>query len=241
MLITGSSGALGRDLVKVFPTSFHPSHGVLDIIDGESVSSYVKKHKPSCVIHAAAIVGVRECEDNKDLAWRTNVEGTRNLVAAAMKYVPDVRFVYLSTACVFDGKTGFYSESSIPVPENFYGLTKLVGEFVASELPNHMIIRTNFVPRKPWKYPRAFIDRFGTYLFTDQVAPAIDEVLRSKLTGVVHVVGDTKLSMFDLAKIVTPNIEPMSLNEYTGPPLTVDMTLRSDFWHTYKLGAPAVA
>ena len=34
-----------------------------------------------------------------------------------------IKFVYVSTACVFDGHSGMYDEDDIPYPENFYALT----------------------------------------------------------------------------------------------------------------------
>jgi len=86
------------------------------------------------------------------------------------------KFIYVSTACVFDGHTGMYTEYSIPYPENFYALTKLLGEFIVSKLSNYLIVRTNFVPKKKWPYPKAFSDRFGTYLFAEEVAQGILDV-----------------------------------------------------------------
>jgi len=90
-----------------------------------------------------------------------------------------------------------------------------------------LIARTNFVARERWPYPKAFTDRYGTYLFASDVASAVKFIVQQKLTGIVHVCGDEKMSMFELAKITTPNIQPMTLSEYHGVPLTVDMSLDS--------------
>jgi dTDP-4-dehydrorhamnose reductase len=142
--------------------------------------------------------------------------------------------VYVSTACVFYGDRGFYAEDDIPRPKNFYGLTKLLGEYVARRIPAHLIVRTNFVPREPWPYPKAFVDRFGTYLYTDDVARAVSEVLSQQLTGLVHIAGDKRLSMLELARMTTPLIEPMSVQEVTLP-LTADVTLTSTRISPYRL------
>jgi len=236
ILITGGSGKLGKELKKVYPEALAPSHNELDIIDRESVFNYIKKNSPNIIIHAAALTGIVQCEINKEKAWQTNVKGTENLVEACLKFKPSVYFVYISTACVFDGKRGMYTENDIPYPENFYSLTKLLGEFIVKRIDKHLIIRTNFVAREKWPYPAAFIDRFGTYLFADQVAKGIKEVIEANLTGIVHIVGDKKLSMFELAKITTPNIKPISLKDYSGPRLTVDMSLDTIRWKKYKIG-----
>jgi len=228
-LITGGSGSLGRELVKTYPESIHPSHNELDITNEKAVLEYVSKVRIDELIHCAALTSIRECEEDKERAYRTNVEGTRNLVRSVSRYNPDCLFVYVSTASVFSGDRGYFTEFDIPYPKNFYNLTKLLAELVVTEsgLASYLIVRTNFAPRKKWPYPRAFTDRFATYLFADDLAAAMKQVIGHGLRGIVHVCGEMKLSMFELAKITTPEILPMTMSEYAGPPLPLDMSLRS--------------
>jgi dTDP-4-dehydrorhamnose reductase len=237
VFITGSTGNLGRELVKVFPNALAPAHKEVDITNRDATFEYIKRNKPETLIHCAALTGVRECEDNKGVAWRANVEGTENLVKACEKVVNNCYFVYASTACIFYGDKGNYMETDTPHPKNFYSLTKLLGEFIVkySTLKKWLIIRTNFVARKKWLYPKAFVDRYGTYLFADNVARAIKTIMDSNVTGILHVCGDEKISMFELAKMTTPDVKPMSLAEYNGPPLTVDMSLNSIRIKPFKL------
>jgi len=98
-----------------------------------------------------------------------------------------------------------------------------------------LIIRTNFTAKKKWPYAKAFTDRFGTYLFAEDVAEGIKDVLNSDMEGIVHIVGDKKMSMFELAKITTPKIQPMTINDYSGPRLTMDMSLDTERWKKYKI------
>ena len=235
VLITGGSGKLGRCLVPLFEKSLAPTQSELDITDRDGVFRFIETNRPEVIIHLAALTGIRQCEEDKKLAWGTNVKGTENLVDACLEYKPDVYFIYISTACVFDGESGMYNEESTPGPKNFYSLTKLIGEFPVKKLQNHLIIRTNFVAREKWPYPKAFTDRFGTYLFADDLAKAIKDVIDSKQNGIIHITGDEKMSMFELAKITTPDVQPMTLKEYQGPPLTVDMTLDTIRWKKYKI------
>ena len=215
----------------------HPSRAELDITDRELVTHYMRLHKVDTVVHTAALTGIRQCEENRELAWKTNVDGTRNLLQACLQSRPDCYFVHISTACVFYGDRGDYVESDLPYPKNFYSLTKLVSEFVVSEVrsDNWLIIRTNFVPRSRWPYQKAFKDRFGTYLFADDLANAIAKVLEKRITGILHVCGDKRMSMFELAKITTPDVQPMTIEEYSGPPLTMDMSLVSSRIKPFKL------
>lgn len=235
IMITGSSGRLGKELKKVFPNAITPTHEKLDITSYKDVYDFINTFKPDKIIHAAALVSIRECEKNKNKAWNVNVEGTKNLVKACKSTSPKTKFIYISTACVFSGEEGLYTESDLPNPKNYYSLTKLIGEFVIRELENWLIIRTNFVPKEPWPYPGAFIDRFGTYLFADDVANAIKEVVEKDLSEIIHITGDRKISMFELAKKVSPDIKPMTLKEYEGPPLTINMSLDTIKWKKYKI------
>ena len=234
-LITGGSGILGTELKKFFPDSLFPSRSELDITNHEAVFDYFSKNEFDSIIHAAAMTSVRQCESEKKLSWGTNVVGTKNLVDAAIKFNPNSKFSYVSTACVFDGHVGMYKESSIPHPENFYALTKLIGEQFVKNLKNHRIIRTNFKGKQKWPYPKAFTDRFGTYLFADQVALGINDIIKENIQGVVHIVGKKKISMFELAQLTTPDIKPMTIDEYQGPPLTMDMSLDTERWKKYTL------
>jgi dTDP-4-dehydrorhamnose reductase len=234
-LVTGGSGSLGSELQKIFPDCLSPSSKDLDITNKESIENYLKNHDIDIIIHTAAITSVRLCEENKTLAWNTNVKGTKNLVDCVLKLNSKIKFVYVSTACVFDGNSGMYDEDDIPYPENFYALTKLLGESEISKLSNSVIVRTNFVSKKPWPYPAAFTDRFGTYLFASNVAIGIKEILENDLCGFVHIVGNKKISMYELAKITTPNVLPMKIDEYDGPSLTMDMSLDSKRWKKYSL------
>ena len=234
-LITGGSGILGTELKKFFLDSLFPSHSELDITNHEMVFDYFSKNEFDSIIHTAAMTSVRQCESEKKLSWDTNVIGTKNLVDAAIKFNPNSKFSYVSTACVFDGHVGMYKESSIPHPENFYALTKLIGEQFVKNLKNHIIIRTNFKGKQKWPYPKAFTDRFGTYLFADQVALGINDIIKENIQGVVHIVGKKKISMFELAQLTTPDIKPMTIDEYQGPPLTMDMSLDTERWKKYTL------
>tara|TARA_B100000470_G_scaffold51477_1_gene38586 strand:+ start:19 stop:735 length:717 start_codon:yes stop_codon:yes gene_type:complete len=235
ILLTGGSGGLGTELTKILANCSSPSRTQLDITNKEQVSSFFQNNDIDLIIHAAALTNIRFCEENRKLTWETNVQGTKNLVEATLKSKNRIKFVYVSTACVFDGHTGMYKENDVPYPENFYALTKLLGENEVTKLSNFIIIRTNFVAKKTWPYPKAFTDRFGTYLFAENVAIGISEILNENLNGIIHVVGNEKISMYELAKITTPDILPMTIKEYNGPTLTMDMSLDSERWKKYVL------
>lgn len=239
VFITGAAGALGTELKKIYPNALTPTHKELDLGDRKAVNEFFKNHLDiNVIIHAGALTGIRPCEEDQSLAWRTNVEGTRNIVDETLQSKEKIQFIYVSTACVFDGHHEMYKESSTPYPENYYALTKLVGESEVRKLPEFLIARTNFVAKEKWPYPKAFTDRFGTYLFADGVAKGIEDVQKEKIKGIVHIVGDKKISVYELAKMTTPDVQPMTIDEYSGPKLTMDMSLDTERWKKYSISKP---
>ena len=237
VLITGGSGALGQSLKKVFRSAFCPTRKEMDVSSQKSVEKIILSYKPDTLIHAAALVGIRECEEDKKKAWLTNVEGTQNIVNALKKLNNGCYLIYMSTACVFAGENKkFYTEDDIPAPKNYYSVTKLCGEIATRQYPNTCIIRTNFVPKQQWKYQKAFVDRFGTYLFSDNVAEGIKDVMKKKAKGIIHIVGDKRVSMYGLALLAgSKNVGKTALDEYKGPQLTIDMSLSTKRWKKYKM------
>jgi dTDP-4-dehydrorhamnose reductase len=245
VLVTGSTGRLGKEVITVLKEItflLHPTREELDITKGEQVFLYIKENQPDIIIHLAALVSIRKCEEDRELAWKTNVSGTKNLLDACVAFKKQCYFVYMSTPCVFSGENGPYNELSIPYPKHFYGLTKLVAEtlLLASPLEKKIILRANFAPKERWQYPKAFVDRYSTYLFADDVARAIKEVIEKDVTGILHIIGDKVLSMYELAKLTTPDIQPMTMADYNGPPLTVDMRLDTIYneWKKFKISSP---
>ena len=139
ILITGGSGLLGskisekatekgNDAYSGYNT--HPAKfGVpkkLDVCNRTTLNRIFKDVKPKVVIHAAALTDVDKCEDDKELAWKVNVEGTRNIAELSREH--KAFLIYVSTDYVFSGEKGMYNETDEACPVNYYGTTKLEGE-----------------------------------------------------------------------------------------------------------------
>ena len=235
ILVTGGNTSLSKELKILFSDILIPDSKELDLTNKENVEKFFSTHDFDCIIHNESLMNIRECEDNKSKAEMINVTSTEILVNLVQQLNPAIKFMHLSTPCIFDGKNSMYVESSIPCPTNYYGLTRMSSEIIVQKLQNHCIIRTNYVSKEKWPYKKAFVDRFGTYLFTEQVATGILDLKNENISGIVHLVGDKKISMYELAKLTTPEIQPMTMNEYVGPQLTVDMSLDTNRWKQYRL------
>ncbi|MDI6677817.1 dTDP-4-dehydrorhamnose reductase [Bacillus wiedmannii] len=149
ILVTGYNGQLGYDVVKRGEKQGLEMQGIgigdLDITNESAVYEFVDNVKPDAIIHCAAYTAVDKSEDDKDLCWNVNVDGTKYLATAAKKL--NAKFVYISTDYVFDGEgTHEFVEIDTPNPVGYYGLTKYEGEkVVRSLMDNNFIVRISWV------------------------------------------------------------------------------------------------
>lgn len=144
ILITGSNGLLGQKLVYLLQQ--HPEHHFLatargnnrvtkagsfdyqslDIANLDEVMKVVANYLPDVVIHTAAMTQVDDCEDQKELCWKLNVEAVSNIIEACKSV--NAHLVHVSTDFIFDGLAGPYKEEDIPAPLSYYGESKLAAE-----------------------------------------------------------------------------------------------------------------
>ena len=101
ILITGSAGMLGQDLVDVLGDYdlTASTRTTLDITNPTAVDEAVAVH--DVVINAAAYTAVDDAETHRDTAFAINAEGPRNLARAAARH--GKRLIHVSTDYVFDG------------------------------------------------------------------------------------------------------------------------------------------
>jgi dTDP-4-dehydrorhamnose reductase len=139
LLITGASGLYGSKLAELAVSSKHEVFSIhsqhpaefgvpvqVDISDKDKVEEEFKKINPEVVFHAATLTDVDKCERERELAWKVNVEGTKNVAQAAKAC--GAFLLHISTDYVFDGSKGCYTETDLPSPINYYGYTKLKAE-----------------------------------------------------------------------------------------------------------------
>ena len=115
-----------------------------DITDDAGFTAKVEAAKPDLIIHCAAMTKVDDCESNRDLAFKLNEEGSRNVALAAK--VSGARLFAISTDYVFSGEPPkepwAWSETDIPRPRTVYGASKFAGEqMIQMILPEAVIIR----------------------------------------------------------------------------------------------------
>jgi dTDP-4-dehydrorhamnose reductase len=236
LLITGASGLYGSKLAsfavaknwEVYSSDVQqqPVAGTfvkMDISNKDVVDETFRRVKPDVVVHAATLTDVDKCETNKELAWKINVEGTKNIVEAAQRTSSFV--VYLSTDYVFSGEKGDYKETDMPDPINYYGLTKLKAEEIVKTQGEYFIGRpsviygstpaagkVNFVlwvieTMRKSEHVKIITDQWNTPTLNTNLAEMTLEVAERRLTGTYHTCGATRVSRYEFAQQIAQTFD----------------------------------
>ncbi|PKL66226.1 MAG: dTDP-4-dehydrorhamnose reductase [Methanobacteriales archaeon HGW-Methanobacteriales-1] len=240
VLIIGSEGMLGHDLVEILSKENEISTttiDTLDITDIEKTIETVKNINPDVVVHAAAFTDVNESETKKDLAYKVNGIGTRNVAVACKE--SNSALVYICTDYVFDGEKGIsYQEYDQTNPLSIYGKTKLQGEtYIRDILSKFYIVRTswlygyhgpNFVTTmfklaETMDTISVVNDQIGSPTYTLDLAIAISKLIKKPTYGIYHITNSGECSWYEYAKEIfemagiTIEVKPVSTEEYPQP------------------------
>ena len=240
VLVTGAHGQLGSDVIKLLKEKGIDCKGVgrsdFDITDEKAVNAFVKKYKPTIIIHCAAYIAVDRAEDEREKCYATNVTGTRNIAMAAKSV--GAKIVYVSTEGVYGvGGNKLITENDQIKPVNYYAETKLLGEKAVQETTNeHFIIRvgllfgkhgSNFVTtmlRLGKEKPEINVvtDLVGSPCYTVDLAKFVIELIFTNKFGIYNTANNGFCSRAEYAKEIfnqahiSTNINPIKstdLNE----------------------------
>ncbi len=226
-LLIGASGLLGTHL-DIMDDVYKPSSSELNILDKKSISNFLNKdHCINKIVLCAAYTDVSQANSDKESAFNTNVLGVCNLIAAIDEVCFDrPMLTYISTDYVFDGIKGSYKTSDPvnPVRDNYYAMTKALGECAIRSYKNSIIIRTSFCRSDIWPYPFAFKDQFTSRDTVDIIAPMISATINKNEAGIYHV-GTERKTVLELAKRISKDIKPMSRLEIKNVNIPYDTSL----------------
>jgi len=216
ILVLGSKGQLGTDLLEVFG----PAHVVRGVdIDDFDITSFsdcpeiIAEFGPEAVVNAAAYTDVDGCETQRDLCFAVNAEGVRNIARVCSDR--GIRVVHFSTDYVFDGTKGKpYVEEDLCNPINAYGQSKLQGEiYLKEQAGDYLLIRTawlygrtgkNFVKAildkaRHEKKLRVVNDQVGSPTYSADLALAVRLLLERNHAGVFNVTNRGRCSWYEFA------------------------------------------
>ena len=149
ILVVGSLGQLGKELLRSVPDKFKVTgvdRDVLDISNLDMVLSVVNRIAPDVIINAAAYTAVDKAESESDKAFAVNAQGAAHLAQAAS--TRNIKLIQVSTDFIFDGKQSWpYQPNSEPHPLSVYGASKWAGEqrIAATSNLSYIIVRTSWL------------------------------------------------------------------------------------------------
>lgn len=233
LLCTGLSGLVGSKLESTFvdtynftnldisnsttPTDITDLDQVMAVFEQDAASANPAKH----VVHLAAFTNVsaawEQSGDKSGVAYKVNVTGTENLIAACK--ATGKQLIHVSTAFVFDGnKEGLYEETDSMSPIEWYGQTKAwADEAVMNAAIDWTILRIDF-PFRSDSFPRPdivrksiemakkgyplFNDHYFGPTYIDDFVKVIDWVARTNQTGLFHASSGEQWTDYDFAQAI---------------------------------------
>jgi len=226
ILLFGGTGKLGSEIKKLRPDTIAPTRQECNITRYRQIVRVVDRYRLSIVIHAAALVGNKECEENKKLAWDTNVEGTINIVRVCRDL--KIRLIFISSAAIFDGKKGYYKETDSSAPVFYYAIIKVAAEQAVKVLKNYAIIRLDFFPLN--KLNQVFKDHHTSKIPVIEAARKIIRTAKSDFTGIINI-GQKRNSLYKILKPFFPYIKPIRIIDSPLPNFPKDISLDLSKWN----------
>lgn len=148
-LLTGGNGMLAQKLQEILKTEGYEvtslSKEQLNIVDKEKLESTIKEYNPNIIINCAAYTKVDMAEIEREKAFQINALAPYYLSSLSRKL--NIYLVHISTDYIFSGhKKEPYHPFDIPSPINYYGLTKLYGEYyIQNSKCHYLIVRTSWL------------------------------------------------------------------------------------------------
>jgi dTDP-4-dehydrorhamnose reductase len=244
IVLIGKNGQLGSDCLQVFSRKFDLvalGSKELDITDGNLVEEMVRCLHPEVVINCAAYTKVDACEQERELAYRINVTGVRELATSLARH--GGKLLHISTDYVFDGKKPVpepYLEEDAVAALSYYGQTKVEAELVVrQELQDYIIVRTawlygrhghNFLKtmlrlalNDPVPPIKVVNDQFGSPTWSYRLAEQLAKIIEMDGQGIYHVTSEGYATWFEVACSfltgmgIAHQIKPCMTAEYPTP------------------------
>lgn len=219
ILITGSNGQLGKEIVKQLKNSEHvimaTTSKTFDIRNQESIIQIFKEFSPEAVINCASYTAVDDCEDlsNYNIAYRINVEAVKNIAIECEKY--KAKLLHFSTDYVFNGEESTpMNEEHKREPINKYGLTKMLSEDMTTKYcSRYFIIRTSWLYGDGNNFVKTMLklaesqseinvvgDQVGSPTYTKDLTLVVLKLVETDLYGVYHGTNHGECSWYEFAK-----------------------------------------
>ena len=232
ILVTGATGLVGARLLPRFVEAGVDCRALMrggkevpagvaavegDILDPASLVQAVEGL--SAIIHLAAVLRTQDT----DLIWKSNLEGTRNLIAAAKAHASGTRFIMASTSNVCNAdspRPGREDDATDPKPA--YPASKVAAEnelrksglnwsiqrfgFVYGDKDGHLESLPKHAINAKWHPAQKM-----SMIHHRDIATAMHLALTGAMDGrIVNIVDEAPTSIYELVELVGEKMEPSS-------------------------------
>ena len=157
ILITGGCGYIGSSLGNYFSDKYEVitldkrkkniflnekiKHYICNLLDQNKLKKILAKVKPDAVVHLAGQSTIDLVDKKKNEYYKNNVLATKILVKIIKKLeIP--KFIFSSTAAIYDKSKGILKETSKIKSKNSYGLSKIKCEKIL--IKNFKLSKTSY-------------------------------------------------------------------------------------------------
>ncbi len=212
----------------------------LDVRNFEKLVDIFKTLKPDIVINAVGLLNEQASQD-KMTAIQVNSLLPHQLDNLAKKN--GVKIIHISTDCVFSGNCGDYKENDLPDGISDYAKSKALGEVFSDQ---HLTIRTSIIGpelksngiglfhwfMKQKGQIKGYKSVYWNGVTTLELAKAIEQLIEQKITGLYHLGSATKISKYELLKLIQEVFEKRDVTIKPDSEIVLDRTIqntRDDF------------
>ena len=252
ILVLGATGMAGHMISLYFQgvghnvTTFsrrkfeHCKNIIGDIEDFVALEEIIKKGKYDAVINAIGILN-KSAEDNKSLSVLLN-SYLPHYLSNITKYMK-TKIIHISTDCVFSGKKGAYTETSLKDGETFYDRSKALGELendkdltfrssiIGPDLNQNGIGLFNWFMKQDEEV-NGYTKAIWTGVTTLTLAKAIELALEENLSGLYNLVNHNSINKFNLLNLFNKHMKCNRVRILPNDTFNVDKSLinsRNDF------------
>lgn len=225
--IIGATGFMGKFFFKAYRETYHDCIGTSRDADRKDMffldlsapaiaplGLAESGHQDALIL--AGMINLAECEQEKGLTKKINVEGVSDLVKQLAR--DGIKPIFFSSDIIFDGVAGLYDEGSIPNPLNEYAKQKVEVESRIKEIcrdGNYLIFRFGKTfslekgdgtlldemasTLKSGGSLRAAYDQIFSPIFVLDVINIVMALQMKNVTGVINISSPEVWSRYDLA------------------------------------------
>ncbi len=269
ILVLGASGMIGSAIYKILHgTSFLKVYGGMrnlnsekyfplalqknlvscgDLVSNIQINYILEKINPEVVINCVGLTKHKKEADNPEITMSINATMPHQFALAC--HDRGVRFIHISSDCVFSGNKGMYVEGDLPDASDLYGRSKALGEVVSG---NALTLRTSTIGHElhsNYGLLEWFLSQnkeclgFSKAIFSGLPSVVFAEVIKNfvlpnpRLRGLYHVSADP-INKYDLLRLIA-NAYGKKIDIKKDSEFTIDRSLSYEKFKSVTGYAPA--